>query len=162
VDDAIKRAIELRNASQHTEALTILLDLHNANPDSARINYELASTFGAEGVKDEAIGFYEHAIACGLQGDELRLAFINLGSTYRGVGRFGDAARILQRGAAIFPDAPEFDVFLAMARYHLGDHQEAMRLLLSHIAEYSSEPATHSHKQAIAHCAEHLDQAEEA
>ena len=155
------RAIALRNASQHTEALTILLDLNNANPDDARVSYELASTFGAEGVKDEAIGFYEQAIACGLEGGELRSAFINLGSTYRSVGRFGDAARILQRGAAIFPDAPEFDVFLAMARYHLGDHREAMRLLLTHIAEYSAEASTQTHRRAILYGAEHLDQTEE-
>ena len=161
MDEAFQRAIELRNASQHTEALTILLDLHNTNPGDARLNYELARTFDSEGVKDEAIGFYEHAIACGLEGEELRGAFISLGSTYRSVGRFGDAARILQRGAAIFPDAPEFDVFLAMTRYHLGDHQEAIRLLLCHIAEYSAEPSTQTHKRAISYCAEHLDQAEE-
>ena len=161
MDEAIQRAIELRNASQHTEALTILLDLNNANPDDAMVNYELASTFGAEGVKDEAIGFYEHAIECGLQGEELRCAFVSLGSNYLGVGRFGDAARMLQRGATIFSDAPEFDVFLAMARYHLGEHQEAMRLLLTHIAEYSAEASTQTHKRAILYGAEHLDQAEE-
>ena len=162
MDEALHRAIELRNASQHTEALTILLDLNNANPDDAKVNYELASTFGLEGVRDEAIGFYEHAIACGLEGEQLRSAFVSLGNTYRSVGRFGDAARILQRGAAGFPDAPEFDVFLAMARYHLGEHQEAMRLLLKHIAEYSAEPATQAHQRAILFGAEHLDQAEES
>ena len=162
MNEGIQRAIELRNASQHTEALTILLDLHNLNPDDAKLNFELASTFGSEGVRDEAIGFYEQAIACGLEGEELRCAFISLGSTYRIVGRFGDAARILQRGAAIFPDAPEFDVFLAMTRYHLGEHQEAMRLLLNHIAQYSSEPSTQTHKRAISYCAEHFDQAEES
>lgn len=162
MDEALQRAIELRNASQHTEALTILLDLNNANPDDAKVNYELASTFGLEGVRDEAIGFYEHAIACGLEGEQLRSAFVSLGNTYRSVGRFGDAARILQRGAAGFPDAPEFDVFLAMARYHLGEHQEAMRLLLKHIAEYSAEPATQAHQRAILFGAEHLDQADES
>lgn len=161
MEEAIQRAIALRNASQHTEALTILLDLNNVNPDNAKVNYELASTFGAEGVRDEAIGFYEHAIACGLESDELRSAFINLGNIYCSVGRFGDAARILQRGAAIFPDAPEFDIFLAVARYHLGDHQEAMRLLLNHIAEYSAETSTQSHKRAILFGAEHLDQTDE-
>jgi tetratricopeptide (TPR) repeat protein len=161
LDEAIQRAIELRNASQHTEALTILLDLNSANPDDASVNYELARTFGLEGVRDEAIGFYEHAIACGLADEDLRCAYVSLGSTYLGVGRFGDAARILQRGAAIFPDAPEFDVFLAVARYHLNDHQEALRLLLNHIAEYSAEPATQTHQRAISYCAEHLDQCDE-
>ena len=161
MDEQLQRAIALRNAAQHTEALTILLDLHNAHPHHANLNYELARTFDSEGVKDEAIGFYEHAIACGLESEQLRSAYISLGSSYRSVGRFGDSARILQRGAAIFPDAPEFDVFLAMTRYHLGDHEEAMRLLLCHIAEYSAEPATQAHQRAICHCAEHLDQVEE-
>jgi tetratricopeptide (TPR) repeat protein len=162
VQEAIQRAIELRDASQHTEALTILLDLSNACPDDPTVNYELASTFSAEGVKEEAIGFYERAIACGLQGDQLRCAYVSLGANYRSMGRFGDAARILQRGAAIFPDAPEFDVFLAMVRFHLGETQEAMRLLLNHIAQYSSDSATQRHNQAIRYGAEHLDQAEES
>ena len=121
----------------------------------------LAAHLRAMSLYTAAIGFYEHAIACGLQGEELRCAYVSLGSTYCSVGRFGDAARILQRGAAVFPDAPEFDVFLALTRYHLGEHQEAMRLLLGHIAEYTAEPATQGHKRAIAFCADHLDQAED-
>jgi predicted Zn-dependent protease len=98
---------------------------------------------------------------CGLKGEELRTAYVSLGGTYCSVGRFGDAARILQRGAMAYPDAPEFDVFLALTRYHLGDHREAMRLLLSHIAEFTAEPATQGHKRAISYCAERLDQVEE-
>ena len=161
MEEAIQRAIELRNASQHTEALTILLDLNNANPDDPIVNYELAGTFCAEGVRSEAIGFYERAIECGLQGDELRRTFVSLGSNYLAIGRIGDAARILQRGAAIFPEAPEFDVFLAMTRYHLGEYQEAVRLLSNHITQYSSEPATQTYRRAISYCAEHLEQVEE-
>lgn len=137
------------------------MDLNNANPEDPIVNYELAGIFGAEGVWDEAIGFYERAIECGLQGDELRRTFVCLGSNYLAVGRTGDAARVLQRGAAIFPDAPEFDVFLAMTRYHLGEYQEAVRLLSNHVAQYSSEPATQIYRRAISYCAEHLDQAEE-
>ena len=136
-----------------------MLDLNNANPDDPIVNFELADTFAAEGVRDEAIGFYERAIDCGLQGDQLRHSFVSLGSNYLDVGRIGDAARVLQRGAAIFPDAPEFDVFLAMTRYHLGEYQEAVRLLSNHITQYSSEPATQRYRRATSYCAEHLDQA---
>ena len=161
MEEAIQHAIELRNASQHTEALTILLDLNNANPDDPIVNFELAVTFAAEGVRDEAIGFYERAIECGLLGDQLRQSFVCLGSNYLAAGRIGDAARILQRGAAIFPDAPEFDVFLAMTRYHLGEYQEAVRLLSNHITQYSSEPATKLYRRAISYCAEHLDRVED-
>ncbi len=95
MQDAIQRAIELRRESQHTEALAILLDLYDKHPDDPRVNYELACTYDTQGVEDEAIGFYEHAIQCGLDGDELRGAMLGLGSSYRCVERYGDSARIL-------------------------------------------------------------------
>lgn len=157
--EAIGRAVGLRGESQYTEALAILLDLYNAHPDDARVNYELARTYDEQGVEEEAIGFYEHAIQCGLAGEELRGALLGLGSSYRAVERFGDAARVLQKGAAAFPDANEFDVFLAMTRYNLGDHAEAMRLLLIHIADYTGDEATRKYRKAIVHHAEHLDPA---
>lgn len=152
----IQRAIELRRESQHTEALAILLDLYNAHPNDAKVNYELACTYDHQGVEDEAIGFYEHAIQCGLAGEDLRGALIGLGSSYRCVERFGDAARVLHKGAAEFPDAHEFDVFLALTQYNMGDHAEAMRLLLMHIAEHTDDQATQKYRRAISFYAEHL------
>lgn len=153
----IQRAIELRGESQHTEALAILLDLYNAHPDDAKVNYELACTYDHQGVEDEAIGFYEHAIQCGLTGEDLRGALLGLGSSYRCVERFGDAARVLHKGAAEFPDACEFDVFLALTKYNMGDHAEAMRLLLAHIAEHTADEATRKYRRAIGFYAEHLE-----
>lgn len=156
IDRDIERAIVLRGEGQHTEALAILLDLYNASPDDAKVNYELASTYDHQGVEDEAIGFYEHAIQCGLAGEDLRGALLGLGSSYRCVEQFGDAARVLHKGAAEFPDAHEFDVFLALTKYNMGDHAEAMRLLLTHIAEHTSDEATKKFQRAIGYYAEHL------
>ena len=156
LQEAIQRAVELRCESQHTEALAILLDLYNQQPDHAKVNYELGCTYDHQGVEDEAIAFYEHAIQCGIAGEDLRGALVGLGSSYRCVERFGDAARILQKGAAAFPDAKEFDVFLALTRYNLGEHAEAMRLLLNHIAEHSSDAETQKYRRSILHYAEHL------
>jgi tetratricopeptide (TPR) repeat protein len=157
MQDAIQRAVELQREGQHTEALAILLDLHNSHPDDARVNYELASIYDHQGVEDEAIGFYEHAIQCGLSGEELRGALLGLGSSYRCVERFGDAARVLHKGAAEFPDAREFDIFLALTKFNMGDHSEAMRLLLNHIADNTGDLATKKYQRAIAHYAEHLE-----
>lgn len=155
--EAIQRAIGLRRDSQHTEALAILLDLYNQQPDHAKVNYELGCTYDHQGVEDEAIAFYEHAIQCGIAGEDLRGALAGLGSSYRCVERFGDAARILQKGAAAFPDAREFDVILALTRYNMGEHAEAMRLLLNHIAENSADAGTQKYRRSIAWYAEHLD-----
>lgn len=154
--DKIETAIALRKESQHTEALAILLDLYNSHPDDAKVNYELACTYDTQGVEDEAIGFYEHAIQCGLAGEDLRGALLGLGSSYRCVERFGDAARILQKGAAAFPDANEFDIFLALVRHNLGEHDEAIRLLLAHIAAHSDDPGVRRYQRAIGYYADRL------
>ena len=157
LQDAVQRAIDLRGEGQHTEALAILLDLYNQQPDNAKVNYELGGTYDQQGVEDEAIGFYEHAIECGVEGTDLRGALLGLGSSYRCLERYGDAARALQKGAAIFPDANEFDIFLALTRYNMGEHAEAMRLLLNHIAGHSADAHTQRYRRAIGYYAEHLD-----
>ena len=64
---------------------------------------------------------------------------------------------MLHKGAAAFPEAREFDVFLALAKYNMGDHAEAMRLLLTHIAEHTADAATQEYRRAIGYYAEHLN-----
>jgi len=157
MEESIQRAVELRRESQYTEALAILLDLYDKHPDHPRVSYELACTYDTQGVEDEAIGFYEHAIQCGLEGDDLRGAMLGLGSSYRCVERYGDSARILQKGAATFPDAREFDIFLALTRHNMGEHDEALRLLLGHIADHSADSGAVRYRRAISYYAEHLN-----
>ncbi len=135
----------------------MLHDWHRADPADARVNYELACTYDPQGLEDDAIPFYERALELGLEGDALRGCLLGLGSSYRCVERYGDAIRTLQKGAATFPDAKEFDVFLALTRHNVGEHAEAMRLLLNHIAEFSKDPNTASLKRAIAFYADHLE-----
>ncbi|MFN7220060.1 MAG: tetratricopeptide repeat protein [Burkholderiales bacterium] len=151
--DEIQR---LRASGQYTQALAMLHDWHRADPSNARVNYELACTYDPQGLEEDAIPFYERALELGLEGPALRGCLLGLGSSYRCVERYGDALRTLQKGAAAFPDAKEFDVFLALARYNTGEHAEAMRLLLNHIAEFSADPETAALKRAIAFYAEHL------
>jgi tetratricopeptide (TPR) repeat protein len=156
VDERIARAIELRSQSQFTEALAILLDLNKKSPEDARVCYELAGTYDSQGMEETAIPFYERAISNGLAGEDLRGCLLGLGSSYRCVERYGDAVRALQRGAAQFPDAKEFDVFLALTRYNMGEHDEAMRLLLHHIGDSTADAKTKRYQRAITYYAEHL------
>ncbi len=157
----IERAVELRNDSQFTEALAILLDLYNANPDDARVNYHLAGTYDTQGVEDEAVGYYEHALECGLSGDDRRGALLGLGSTYRNLELYADSVRTLQKGMAEFPDAQEFRVFLALSLFNLGQQREALRLLLDHIGDFSSDPGVQRYRRALHYYAEHPDPTED-
>ena len=154
---ALAKARDARARGQHTNALAILLDLLKAHPKHALVNYELACTYDPQGLEEDAIPHYEQAIDSGLVGEDLRGALLGLGSSYRCLERFDDATRVLQKGAASFPDAKEFDIFLAITRYNCGEHRDAMRLLLNHIADFSAEPETQKYKKAIAFYAENLD-----
>lgn len=153
----IERVHALRINGQYTEALAILLDLQRQEPNNARVQYELGCTYDPQGLEDDAIPHYERALELGLEGDIRRPCLLGLGSSYRCVERFGDALRTLQKGAAEFPDAREFDVFLALARYNTGEYREAMRLLLNHIADFSADPATARYRRTIAFYAERPD-----
>ena len=157
VENAIKRAVKCRHASQLTEAMAILLDLHKTHPYDARVNYELACTYDGQGMEEEAVGFYERAIEAGLQGADLRGCLLGLGSTYRCLEQYSDSVRTLQKGLAAFPDAEEFKVFLALSLYNLGHNREAVSMLLTHIAEYTRHAETKIFRRAILQYADQPD-----
>ena len=144
-----QRAVQLRKASQFTEAMAILLDIHKKNPLNAKVNYELAGTYDCQGLEEDAIPFYERAIELGLQGDDLRGCLLGLGSSYRCLEQYSDAVRVLEKGLAAFPDAEEFKVFLAMSFYNLGEHREAVSLLLTHIGEHSAHKGVKRYQRSI-------------
>jgi tetratricopeptide (TPR) repeat protein len=157
MEATIQRAIELRNASKHTEAMAILLDLAKKHPRDPRVNYLLAGTYDTQGMEAEAIPYYERALDNGLSGDELRGCLLGLGSSYRCRERYADAVRTLERGIEHFPDAEEFRVFLAMAYYNMGLNREAVSILLKHIGEYSANDGAKKYQRAILYYAKQPD-----
>ncbi len=151
VSDEVARAVALRVAGQHTEALAILLDLLKGSPENAQIYYQIASTYDPQGLEADAIRYYERALALGLDSEDRRGALLGLGSSYRCIERCEDAVRTLERGMSEFPDAPEFGVFLALALYNLGEHRRSLQLLLRHIATHPGHDGVARLQRAI-HC----------
>ena len=149
LEQNIERAAVLRKALQLTEAMAILLDLHKQSPLSAKVNYELAGIYDCQGLEEDAIPFYERAIELGLRGDDLRGCLLGLGSSYRCLEQYSDAVRILEKGLAAFPDAEEFKVFLALSFYNLGEHREAVSLLLTHIGEHTAHKGVKRYQRSI-------------
>jgi tetratricopeptide (TPR) repeat protein len=145
----IDRAITLRDAGQHTGALAILLDTLKTHADDARLNYQIACTYDPQGLEADAIPFYERALALGLAGEDRRGALLGLGSSYRCLEQYADAVRTLERGSAEFPDAPEFEVFMALALYNMGQHRRSTQLLLNHIAKYPGHDRIRRYQRAI-------------
>jgi tetratricopeptide (TPR) repeat protein len=154
----LSRAIQLRAEGRHQESRDLLLALHAAAPDDPLINYHCAWAHDLLGYELAALPYYEWAIALGLAGDDLRGALLGLGSTYRCLGFYQEAAQTLKRGAARFPDDRAFEVFLAMSLYNLGQSAAALELLLRHLAETTQDESLLRYRRAILFYADKLDQ----
>lgn len=148
----------LRAAGQYEEARQQLLLLAEQFPEHAVVQYEVACVHDALGLEREAVPFYQAAIRAGLEGDNLRGAYLGLGSTFRALGRYEEAAATLDEGLRHFPEANELRVFQAMANYNLERYHEAIATLLHVILDTSADPAVQSYARALRFYAADLDQ----
>lgn len=154
----LQEAIALRSTGDAQEARTILLDLVAAYPDDAEINYQTAWVHDTLGREREAVPFYVRAIEQGLSGKDLEGAFFGLGSTYRTIGAYQASEETFRRAMVAFPHNRAFQVFLAMTLYNLHRYQEAVELLLTNLAETTSDEAILQYQRAILFYAPQLDQ----
>ncbi len=153
----LNKAIELREAGKAEEAKTILIKLVSDNPTDAQINYQCAWCHDVLGLENEAIPYYEKAIALGLPHEDSKEAYIGLGSTYRTVGEYAKSESILTEGVKLYDDNA-LKVFLAMTKYNLGKHAEAMEILLKLLSASSTDESIKKYKKAIGFYSDKLDQ----
>ena len=146
-----------RHGGQVQSVLERLLDLDRRFPHVAEIHYQIAWTCDVLGREGEALPHYERAVALGLPPNEHSGALLGLGSTLRCLGQFDRAAEVLENAQRQFPDQREFEVFLALTRYNQGRHAEAMRLLLTLLADTSEDVGITAYQRAIRFYADKLD-----
>ena len=94
----LEAARTLRKEGRHAEARAALVALAKAHPDAAVVQYEAACVHDYLGDEAAAVPYYVAAIAAGLPDEELRGAYLGLGSTYRTLGRYADAEAVLVEG----------------------------------------------------------------
>lgn len=158
MQEKIQQAIQHRSAQEYDAALAILTELLAAHPDDPQVNYQMAWLYDSMGSESAAVPYYERAIAHPLPDEDMRGALLGLGSTYRCLGEYHKAAEVLRRGMVQFPDSGEFQVFLAMTLYNLGQHSEAMALLLRVTATTSQDAGIQRYQRAILFYHDKLDQ----
>jgi tetratricopeptide (TPR) repeat protein len=110
------------------------------------------------GLEHEAIPFYEKAIQAGLNGDDLKSALLGMGSTYRCIGEYHKSIDTFQQALRLFPNSHEFNVFLAMAYYNIGEHAKAMELLLNSLVNTSNDQGVLRYQRAIRFYSDKLNQ----
>lgn len=149
MNQALHKAIELRENGQHEVARAELLRLAQLEPDNPIVNYQCAWTHDNLGLESEAIRFYEQAIAAGLADNDLEGAILGLGSSYRCVGEYAKSVEILRQGVEQFPSNKGLQVFLALSLHSAGHNADAVAILLQNLAETSSDKSISQYKRAI-------------
>ena len=156
--EKLASAIQLRESEKHEEARRLFLALHSEFPDDPHVNYQCAWIHDLLGLEREAIPFYEKAVETGISGDDLKSALLGIGSTYRCIGEYQKSIDTFQQALSLFPDSHEFNVFLAMAYYNIGEYAKAMELLLNSLADTSSDEGILRYQRAIRFYSDKLDQ----
>jgi tetratricopeptide (TPR) repeat protein len=156
--EKLASAIKLRESEKHEEARQLLLELHSEFPEDPQVNYQCAWIHDLLGLEREAIPFYEKAIQTGLSDNDLKSSLLGMGSTYRCIGEYQKSIDTFQHALTLFPNAHEFNVFLAMAYYNVGEYSKAMEMLLNSLADTSKDEGILRYQSAIRFYSDKLNQ----
>jgi tetratricopeptide (TPR) repeat protein len=155
--ERLAHAVVMREGGQLKEARELLLGLRAEFPEDAHIAVQTAWVHDSLGLEEEAVPHYRAAIDGGLDDEELRGAFLGLGSTLRALGRDDEAAEVFRLGLERFPDYRPLRVFNAMLRYNAGDAKVAVADLLGILLESTSDGDILQYRRALTAYAEDLD-----
>jgi tetratricopeptide (TPR) repeat protein len=134
-----ERVRVLRRAGDHEAARLLAVELARSGQTDHELQYETACVHDYLGREAEAFPFYLAAIAGELSDEQLRGAYLGLGSTYRTLGQYQAAEQTFRQGLVRFPNAAELNTFLAMALHNLGEFKQAVELLLTVLADTSAD-----------------------
>ena len=89
------------NMQPTIDAFRAVLEDHPDDPD---VLYEVGGAYDTDGQEETAVGYYQRAMAAGLDGDTLRRCLIQYGSTLRNLDRFDDSLGVFAEARDRFPD----------------------------------------------------------
>jgi tetratricopeptide (TPR) repeat protein len=136
--------------------IAALLPLLEAHPGNARVLYEVGGAYDTAGDEETAVGFYERAIAAGLDGDLDRRCAVQYGSTLRNLGRFAESLEVFARARKRHPRSPSLATFEALSRHAAGEADAAFAGLLDVIADHVDSPDLERYTAALRGNAEFL------
>ena len=153
----LETAIRLRAEGSLKESNKLFIDLVKEYSDNSVVNYQCAWSFDIMGLERDAIPYYEKAIALGLPKEDLKGAFLGLGSTYRTLGEYEKSREVFLKGLELFPEDNAIKTFYAMTLYNLGEYSSAMIILLTNLAVTSADENIKQYEKAIRFYANDLD-----
>lgn len=98
--------------------------------------YEIGGAYDTAGQEDVARGFYEKALAAGLEGDLLRRCYVQYGSTLRNLGAYDKSLEVFKAARTAFPDSPALGAFEAITLHAAGRSNESVASLLELVVSF--------------------------
>ncbi|MBF4635644.1 tetratricopeptide repeat protein [Agreia pratensis] len=125
-------------------------------PDNPEAIYEVGGAYDTAGEEDRARGFYERALAAGLQGDTRRRCLLQYGSTLRNLGLFDQSIAVLREACSDYPDSDSLRVFLALSLHAASRSDAAVAELLTLAADRIHSPDIDRYEPALRGNADYL------
>lgn len=158
MNERVAAAIQLRTEKKLQQSNEQLIQLAAENPQDAFVQYQTAWSYDLLGEEQQAISYYEQAIALGLSENDLPDAYLGLGSTYRALGNYQKAEDVFLQAMKQFPKNHALQTFYAMTLFNLAEYEQATKRLLTLLAETSSAPDIQSYRQALLFYADKLNE----
>ncbi|WP_044443615.1 tetratricopeptide repeat protein [Agreia bicolorata] len=159
-EDDLQRAIaegyarrDRNNMAPTIEYVTALLAQY---PDHPEAIYEVGGAYDTAGEEERARGFYERALAAGLQGDTRRRCLLQYGSTLRNLGLFDESIVVLREACSEFPESDSLRVFLALSLHAASRSDAAVAELLALAADRIHSPDIDRYEPALRGNADYL------
>ncbi|WP_342351638.1 tetratricopeptide repeat protein [Agreia bicolorata] len=159
-EDDLQRAIaegyarrDRNNMAPTIEYFTALLAQY---PDHPEAIYEVGGAYDTAGEEERARGFYERALAAGLQGDTRRRCLLQYGSTLRNLGLFDESIVVLREACSEFPESDSLRVFLALSLHAASRSDAAVAELLALAADRIHSPDIDRYEPALRGNADYL------
>ncbi|KDM91709.1 tetratricopeptide repeat protein [Photobacterium galatheae] len=153
----IENAIELRKSGQYEASRKLLFSLLSNHEYQAKACLQIAWAYDNEGKEQEAITYYESALTGPLSTTERFDAIFGLACTLRSLGRYNDALTYFEQTISEYPDAIEVMPFYAMCLYNVGQHQDAISLLLELLVSTTNSDSIKNYQRAILLYSKDLD-----
>lgn len=149
LNDELDLILELRDRDNMQPTIDALLPYYVAHPENARVLYEVGGAYDTAGQDDIALGFYEKALAVGLEGDLLRRCYVQYGSTLRNLGAYERSLEVFKAARAAFPDSPALGAFEAITLHAAGRSNESIASLLDLLVKFVRTSEIDRYKPAI-------------
>ncbi|MCC9179170.1 tetratricopeptide repeat protein [Arthrobacter sp. zg-Y750] len=145
----LDQILAARNREAMEPTIRALLDVDRRFPENPRVLYEVGGAYDTAGEEDTAAGFYERALAGGLDGDVLRRCYLQYGSTLRILGRVEESLAVFARARREYPDSVALGVFEALTLHAGGRADSALAGMLELLADNVSAAELNRYKPAI-------------